>query len=57
MIGLNPTLEHPVEKIKPQDAEARAKRLAKKADDVRAKAPRAAKLAEEWAAILAEPWR
>ena len=57
LIGLNPTLEHPLERLKPQDAESLAKRLAKKADELRAKAPRAAQLAEEWASILAEPWK
>jgi len=57
LIGLNPSLEHPVEKLKPAECDALAKRLAKKADEIRAKAPRAAKLAEEWAEILAEPWK
>jgi thiol-disulfide isomerase/thioredoxin len=57
LIGLNPTLEHPVEKLKASDAETLAKRLAKKADELRTKAPRAARLAEEWASILAEPWK
>ncbi len=57
LIGLNPTFEHPTDKLKPQEAEALAKRLAKKADEIRAKAPRAAQFAEEWAGILAEPWK
>ena len=57
LIGLNPSLEHPTDKLKAQECEALAKKLAKKADEVRAKAPRAAALAEEWASILAEPWK
>jgi len=57
LASLNPTFEHPTDKLKPTEADALAKRLAKKADEIRAKAPRAAKLAEEWAAVLAEPWR
>jgi thiol-disulfide isomerase/thioredoxin len=57
LAGLNPSLEHPTDKLKRDDADALAKRLAKKADEIRAKAPRAAKLAEEWASILAEPWK
>jgi cytochrome c biogenesis protein CcmG/thiol:disulfide interchange protein DsbE len=57
LIGLGPTLEHPVERLRPAEVEPLAKRLLKKADDLRAKTPRAAKLAEEWAEILADPWK
>ncbi len=57
MAGLDAALERPVEKVKREDAEALARRLAKKADEIRARTPRAAKLAEEWAEILAEPWK
>jgi thiol-disulfide isomerase/thioredoxin len=57
LAGLNATLEHPAGRVKSSEAESLAKRLAKKADELRAKTPRAAQLAEEWAAVYAEPWR
>jgi hypothetical protein len=57
LAGLNPTLEHAAEKPKSSDAASLAKRLAKKADEIRAKTPRAAALADEWAAVYAEPWK
>jgi len=55
--NLNATFEHADDKPKPADAEAIAKRLTKKADELRAKTPHAAKLAETWAAIYADPWK
>jgi thiol-disulfide isomerase/thioredoxin len=57
LAGLAPGFERPAEKVKPADADALSKRLAKKADEIRAKTPRAAALADEWSAIYAEPWR
>lgn len=52
LVGLNPTLEHPLERPKASDADALAKRLVKKADEIRPKAPRAAKMALEWSDFL-----
>ena len=57
LAGLNATLEHASGRVKSSEAESLAKRLAKKADELRAKTPRAAQLAEEWSAVYAEPWR
>jgi thiol-disulfide isomerase/thioredoxin len=57
LAGLNATLEHAADRVKSAEAESLAKRLAKKAEDLRAKTPRAAQLAADWAAIYAEPWR
>jgi hypothetical protein len=57
LVGLNATLEHPLERIRASEAESLVKRLTKRADELRAKAPRAAKLAEEWASVLSEPWK
>jgi thiol-disulfide isomerase/thioredoxin len=57
LAGLNATLEHAAERLKSSEAESLAKRLAKKADELRAKTPRAAQMAEEWSAVYAEPWR
>jgi thiol-disulfide isomerase/thioredoxin len=55
--NLNATFEHADDRPKPSDADAIAKRLAKKAEELRAKTPRAARLAETWAAIYADPWK
>jgi thiol-disulfide isomerase/thioredoxin len=55
--NLNATFEHADDKPKPADAESLAKRLSKKADELRARTPRAAKLAETWAAVYADPWK
>ena len=57
LAGLAPGAETPLERVRPSEAEALAKKLAKKADDLRAKTPRAAKLAQDWAEIYAEPWK
>lgn len=57
LAGLNATMEHAVDRAKPADAEALAKRLAKKAEELRAKTPRAAQLAQTWSEIYAEPWK
>jgi thiol-disulfide isomerase/thioredoxin len=57
LAGLNATLEHAADRVKSAEAESLSKRLAKKAEDLRAKTPRAAQLAADWAAIYAEPWR
>ena len=57
LAGLNATLEHAADRVKPSEAESLAKRLAKKADEIRAKTPRAAQLADEWSSVYAEPWR
>jgi thiol-disulfide isomerase/thioredoxin len=48
IVGLNPTFEHPLDKPSRSEAEALSKRLIKKADEIRSKAPRAAKMALEW---------
>ena len=57
LAGLNATLEHAAERPKNSDAESLAKRLLKKADDVRSKAPHAAQMAQEWAAVYADGWK
>jgi thiol-disulfide isomerase/thioredoxin len=57
LAGLNATLEHAADRVKSSDAESLAKRLAKKAEEIRAKTPRAAALADRWAAVYAEPWK
>lgn len=57
LANLNATFEHADDKPKPSDAESLAKRLLKKADELRAKTPRAAKLAAMWAEIYADPWK
>src|SRR5262245_6660691 len=57
LAGLNATLEHATDRTKSSEAESLAKRLAKRAEDLRAKTPRAAQLAEQWSAIYAEPWK
>lgn len=57
LAGLNATLEHAADRPKSAEAEALSKRLAKKAEDLRAKTPRAAQLAADWAAVYAEPWK
>lgn len=57
LAGLNATFEHAAERPKSSDAASLAKRLAKKADEIRAKTPRAASFAEAWAAVYAEPWK
>lgn len=57
LAGLDASFERPAARLKPSDAEARAKRLAKKADDLRAKTPAAAEMAAHWAGVLAEGWR
>jgi thiol-disulfide isomerase/thioredoxin len=48
LVGLNPTFEHPLDRPRASEADALSKRLIKKADEIRPKAPRAAKLALEW---------
>ncbi len=50
-------MEHPGEKLKSKECESLAKKLEKKATDLDATAPRAAKLARDWAAILRNPWK
>lgn len=57
LAGLNATLEHAAERPKSSEAASLAKRLSKKADEIRATTPRAAALALEWAAVYAEPWK
>lgn len=57
LAGLNATLEHATDRPKSSEAESLGKRLAKKADELRSKTPRAAQLADEWAAVYAEPWK
>lgn len=57
LAGLNATLEHAAERPKSSDAASLAKRLAKKADEIRAKTPRAAALADEWSAVYSDPWK
>jgi hypothetical protein len=56
MIGLVPNLERPSDKMKGKEMESMAKKLKKKADDIRTKTPRAAKLAEEWMTRFELPW-
>jgi thiol-disulfide isomerase/thioredoxin len=55
LAGLNATLEHAADRPGGAEAESLAKRLAKKADELRARTPRAAALADEWAAVYREP--
>jgi thiol-disulfide isomerase/thioredoxin len=57
LANLNATFEHAAEKPSAKEADSLAKRLAKKADELRAKTPRAAAMAEEWAAVYAEGWK
>src|SRR5262245_44060291 len=57
LAGLNATLEPAADRPKSSEGESVSKRLAKKAEELRAKTPRAAQLADEWSAIYAEPWR
>jgi thiol-disulfide isomerase/thioredoxin len=55
LANLNATLEHAAERAKPSEAESLAKRLLKKAEDLRAKTPHAAALADEWAGVYGDP--
>lgn len=54
---LGDSFERPAEKLKGKEIEALVKKLQKKSEDLRAKTPRAAKLADDWAAIYGNPWK
>lgn len=57
MVGLGANFEKPADKLKDKEMEAVAKKLTKKAEELRAKTPRAAKMAEEWAGYFTTQWK
>lgn len=51
------SFEHPADKLKGKEIDAIVKKLQKKSEELRAKSPRAAKLADDWVAIYGNPWK